>query len=135
MTPMTWNHACATGVKAMDDQHGILMDTMNDLRLALVHGSGRDRVGEHLGRLIEFTRLHFSSEERLLAQHGFPEIDEHRDAHQRLLHKIEEAAQRVKNSDDAHMHPLLSFLHDWYMEHIEDLDRKYGAWLNERGIS
>ena len=27
---LTWNHACMIGVRAMDDQHGILMDTLND---------------------------------------------------------------------------------------------------------
>jgi len=135
LTPMTWSHACSTGVKAMDDQHGILMDTMNDLRLALVHGSGREQVSEHLSQLIEFTRLHFSSEERLLEQHGFPGIAEHRNAHQRLLGQIEEAAHRARNSDDVHLQPLLSFLRDWYLEHIEEQDQKYGAWLNERGIS
>ena len=32
MTLLTWNHACSVGVKAMDDQHGILMDAMNELR-------------------------------------------------------------------------------------------------------
>ena len=46
MTFLTWNHACSTGVKAMDDQHGVLMDTLNELRLALVHGRGRDQVSE-----------------------------------------------------------------------------------------
>ena len=37
----------------MDDQHGILMDTMNELSLALVHGCGPEQVSEHLDRLIE----------------------------------------------------------------------------------
>jgi len=36
----------------MDDQHGILMDAMNELRLAVVHGCGREQVSELLDRLI-----------------------------------------------------------------------------------
>ena len=68
MTLLTWNHACTVGVRAMDDQHGILMDTMNELRLAAVRGSGREQVSEVLDRLIEFTRMHFWSEEQLLEQ-------------------------------------------------------------------
>src|ERR1035438_8962220 len=78
VTLLTWNHACTVGVRAMDDQHGILMDTMNELRLALVHGSGREPVSELLDRLIEFTRMHFSSEEQLMEQSSFPSLPEHR---------------------------------------------------------
>jgi len=48
VTLLTWNHTCSVGVKAMDDQHGILMDTINELRLALVHGGGRDQVSGFL---------------------------------------------------------------------------------------
>ncbi len=41
MTLLTWSHECLVGVQAMDDQHGILMDTLNELRVMLLHGSDR----------------------------------------------------------------------------------------------
>ena len=135
MTLLTWNHACTVGIKAMDDQHGILMDTMNDVRVALAEGRSRDEVSAGLNRLIDFTRMHFSCEERLLEQHGFPHAAEHREAHQRLLVEIEEAAQRTQYREDVHLRSLLIFLRDWYMTHIEGLDSEYGVWLSERGIS
>ena len=55
MSLITRNHACTVGVRAMDDQHGILMDTTNELRLAVVHGAGREQISELLDRMIEFT--------------------------------------------------------------------------------
>lgn len=135
VTLLTWNHACNIGVRAMDDQHGILMDTLNELRLVLVQGGGREEVGSGLGQLIDLTRMHFLSEERLLEQQGFPGLAAHRNAHQRLLLDLEEAAQRASHQDELHTRGLLVFLRDWYMGHIEGLDREYGAWLNEQGIS
>ena len=33
VTSFTWNHACSIGVKAMDDQHGVLMDALSDFAL------------------------------------------------------------------------------------------------------
>lgn len=119
----------------MDDQHGVLMDTLNEIRLALVNGRGRDQVSEALNRLIEFTRMHFCCEERLLEQHGYPGMAEHRNAHQRLLTQIEEAANRAHHEDELHMRSMLVFLRDWYLEHVEGLDQQYSAWLNQRGIS
>jgi len=119
----------------MDEQHAVLMDTLNDVRLALVHGKGREHVSERLNRLIEFMRMHFASEEQLLEKHSFPGSAEHREAHQRLLAQIEDAALRAHHNDELHLRSTLLFLREWYTSHIEDLDSQYGAWLNARGIA
>jgi hemerythrin-like metal-binding protein len=118
----------------MDDQHGILMDTMNDLRLTLVRGSDREQVSELLDRLLEFTRMHFSSEEQLLEQTGFSGLAEHRAEHQFFLSKVQDSMHRAQHSENLQMRPLLCFLRDWYIEHFEGLDQEYGSWLNEHGI-
>lgn len=134
MTLLTWSHACAVGVQAMDDQHGILMDTMNELHKALVRGCTREQLDEHLGRLSEFSRLHFVCEEQLLERHGFPGIEAHRNAHQQLMREINETVERVGHTDGVEVPALLNFLRTWYAGHIEGLDQEYGVWLNERGI-
>jgi len=134
VTLLTWNHACSVGIRAMDDQHGILMDTMNELRLAVVRGAGREQVSEVLDRLIEFTRMHFSSEEQLLGRYEYPGMEAHRGEHQRLLAQILQSAHRVQHGEKVQMRPLLVFLREWYLEHIEGVDREYGPWLNERGV-
>jgi hemerythrin len=119
----------------MDDQHGILMDTMNELRLALVHGADGEQMSELLGRLIEFMRMHFWSEEQLMEQTGFPGLAEHRAEHEKLLAQVRESAHRAQRNECVGMRPLLGFLRDWYVEHIEGMDQEYGPWLNQRGIS
>jgi hemerythrin-like metal-binding protein len=118
----------------MDDQHGILMDTLNELRLATVRGSGREQINEVLDRLIEFTRMHFWSEEQLLEQNEFPGLAEHRTEHQQLLAQILQSSHRVQHGEMMQMRPLLCFLRESYAEHIEGMDREYSAWMNERGV-
>jgi hemerythrin-like metal-binding protein len=134
VTLLTWNHTSTVGVRAMDDQHGILMDTLNELRLAAVRGSGREQVSEVLDRLIEFTRMHFWSEEQLLEQNGYAGLDEHRSEHQRIMAQILQSSHRVQHGEKMQMRPLLCFLRESYAEHIEGMDREYGPWLNERGV-
>jgi len=131
---LIWSHATPVGVRAMDDQHGILMDTMNDLRRALVHGSGKEQVNKLLDQLIEFTRMHFWSEDRLMEQYGFPGLAEHRAEHRNLLGQIQESARRAQHSEGVQMRSLLGFLRDGFQEHMEGLDQQYGPWLNERGV-
>lgn len=134
MTLLTWSHTCAVGVQAMDDQHAILMDTMNELYAALSRGCSRKQLDDHLGRLVEFSRLHFLCEEQLLERHGFPGMAEHREAHQHLMRQIQETVDRVEHTDSVEAHSLLNFLRTWYSDHIQGLDQQYGSWLNERGI-
>jgi hemerythrin len=122
------------GVQAMDDQHAILMDEMNELRRALVRGAHRGQADELLRKLIEFSRLHFRSEEQLLAQHGFPGLAGHRAEHQRLLAQLQEAVNRLQHGQAVKMSDLLCFLHDWFIDHVEGMDQQYGSWLNEHGI-
>jgi len=131
---LTWNHACGVGVSAMDDQHGILMDAMNDLRLALVRGAGREQVSQLLDQLIEFTRMHFASEEQLMEHTGFPGLAAHRHQHHALLAQGLEAAHRLQYGESVEMHQLLCFMRDWFLKHIEGPDREYGPWLNAHGI-
>ncbi len=134
MALLTGSNACMVGVRAMDDQHGILMDTLNELRLAAVRGSGREQVSEVLDRLIEFTRMHFCSEELLLEQHRFPGLPEHRTEHQRMLAQILQSSHRVQHGERMQMRPLLCFLRESYAEHFEGMDCEYGPWLNEHGV-
>jgi len=76
----------------MDDQHGILMDAINDLRLALLRGCSHEETCELLDQFIEFARMHFWSEEQLMEQTGFSGLGEHRAVHHQMLAEILQAA-------------------------------------------
>ena len=43
VTLLKWSHECIVGVEAMDDQHGILMDTLNEVRTSLRPGKQSHR--------------------------------------------------------------------------------------------
>ena len=118
----------------MDDQHGILVDTLNELGQQLARGSAHDQLNRQMERLAEFTRLHFGCEESLLERYGFPGLHEHRAAHQQLLSEIDRAAEHSESGERNSFQKQLDSLSTAYLEHIEGLDRAYGAWLNERGI-
>lgn len=134
VTLLTWSHECIVGVQAMDDQHGILMDTLNELRLMLLRGAAHRDICLQLERLIEFTQMHFHSEEQLLLQEGFPAASEHRTAHQHLLSRLYRALDQANREEVASLNTLLEFLPSWYTEHVERLDQPYGVWLNDRGV-
>ena len=118
----------------MDDQHGILLDTINELRQALMRGCGREEISEILDRLIEYTRMHFWSEEQLMEQAGFADLAEHRAEHHAILADMLQWAHRLQYGNGIHMPALLVRLKEGFFEHIEQMDSHYGECLNEKGI-
>jgi hemerythrin len=134
VTLLTWSHECIVGVEAMDDQHGILMDTLNELRFMLLRGASRNEICLQLERLIEFTKMHFESEEHLLDRQGFPGLEEHRSAHELLMTKLYASLDQASNDEVVPFSSLLGFLPSWYSDHVEQLDQPYGTWMNEHGV-
>ncbi|HEX4285110.1 MAG TPA: hemerythrin domain-containing protein [Terracidiphilus sp.] len=129
-------HASAiAGVQAMEDQHGILVDSLNTLRQQLRHGNGAARLTEQIARLAEFTDLHFGCEESLLRRHGYPELDLHRKAHQELINQIKVVLQRAEEGEDPELEHALMTIRVQYLDHVEKLDRAYSDWLQTRGVS
>jgi hemerythrin len=134
VTLLTWSHECIVGVEAMDDQHGILMDTLNELRFMLLRGASHNEICLQLERLIEFTKMHFESEEHLLDRQGFPGLEEHRSAHELLMTKLYASLDQASNDEVVPFSSLLGFLPSWYSDHVEQLDQPYGTWMNEHGV-
>ena len=135
MTLLTWNHACSVGIRAMDDQHRILMDAINDLRMALLRGCSHEKTCELLDQFIEFARMHFWSEEQLMEQTHFAGLEEHRAEHHRMLADILQAAHRLQYGEGVELRPLLCGLHHGFLNHIETMDQKYAPWLHEHGVN
>src|SRR5260370_40376329 len=101
MASLTWNQSCSIGVQAMDDQHGILLDSLNELRFELLHGAERRTVRSMLTRVTELMKLHVESEERLLTLHGFPGLAAHRAEQQRLLGRLAQFDARFEQRQAA----------------------------------
>jgi hemerythrin len=134
MASLIWNHACTVGVQSIDDQHGVLLDALNELRLALLHGEDSRTVRAMLKRSTELMRLHVESEDKLLAMHGFPGLAAHRAEHQRLLGRLAQYDLRFEQRQSASAYELVEYLRKWFTTHTGIAGQKYGPWLQECGV-
>ena len=134
MTLLTWNHASSVGVRVLDQQHGILLDTLNEIGVAIASGARVEEINELLARLIDFTRRHFETEETLMARYEFPQRDEHISEHKRMMAQIADTVHAMQHGEPIHLRTLTGFLRRWFTMHIEGPDHVYGEWLNRQGI-
>ncbi|MBI5165845.1 MAG: bacteriohemerythrin [Magnetospirillum sp.] len=130
---MAWHEAYSVNVQQFDAQHRRLFATANSLLDAVNTGRSRDEVATALEFLLHYTMYHFAEEEGLLERYGFPETFHHQSSHRKLIAQVEDFGHRFSD-DTLSAQELLEFLHSWIIDHILIEDRKYGEYLNEKGV-
>lgn len=134
MTFMPWSEELTTGIQSIDEQHRWLVDATNRLYDEINQAQpDSKRIGEILEGLIDYTYNHFITEEDLFKRFGYPESAGHLAEHNRftataadLLSKFEDGAS-VNNE-------AMSFLKDWLVHHIMEVDMAYVPFMKEQGI-
>ena len=88
-----------------------------------------------IAELIEYTKVHFNSEESLMATTGYPGLAEHRRLHEDLISQIKDFEMRVELGQRDTPVDLYEFLCNWLGTHIQARDKAFGAFLAERDES
>lgn len=133
MALLTWDSSYSVGVRSLDHQHTNLFDILNELHAAMRSGQAREAAGGLLHKLVSYTKSHFAAEEALMAATSYPGLAKHRELHGALTRQVEEFVARYEKGESALSIHLLTFLRDWLTRHIQQEDREYGPWMNEKG--
>jgi len=129
MPLIIWGPKLCVGIEQIDDQHKKLVEIVNKLNDAMVAGHGREVIGPTLNELIRYTQYHFSTEERLMAAHGYEHTAEHKAQHAKLLQDVGEFKTRFDSGNSMLSIELLRFLRDWLSGHILGSDLKLAKCL------
>ena len=135
MALMTWNQNMSVGVKVLDDDHKRLVALINELHDALKTGHGKDALGKILDSLVSYTKSHFAHEEQFFARTNYPDSAAHKKQHDDLTKQVLEVQTKFKNGATGNLSlEVMMFLKDWLTNHIQGSDKKYGPYLNSKGI-
>lgn len=127
---LVWTEAMEVGHASIDEQHRRIVDLVNRVGDDLKNGRERDALVGSLGALVEFTRHHFATEEKLMARLDAPHhVARHRAEHQRLLEEVRALSVRL---DGQSVVLTMRFLNDWLVRHVEELDRPLAVALSGR---
>jgi hemerythrin-like metal-binding protein len=134
MPIVTWKDDYNVNVTEIDHQHQQMLNLVNDLHASVESHADKADLKSKLIELSEFTRSHFSDEERLMEEHGFPGLDEHQNQHRILLQHLEELVQAVSRGNRVTFYSDYDISSDWALSHIKECDKKLGDYLNSRDI-
>lgn len=128
-----WSPDYELGIAVIDAQHQRIVDYINTLDRLSGQPDARLGVARVLYDLIDYTESHFSFEEALMADAGFPERDQHHLGHRRFTRQIEALQRRHEEGEDV-AELLLALLERWLVQHILVEDARYAEkvqdWIN-----
>ncbi|MDR2240399.1 MAG: bacteriohemerythrin [Zoogloeaceae bacterium] len=132
---ITWSDDLSIGVQEIDEQHKVLVSLLNELHSAVYEHHGSEACNMILNRLIEYTRIHFTTEESVMRLLLYPEFEHHKMEHDALTNQVIKFQTRLVSGQTSMSFQLLHFLKVWLTKHIQESDRRCGAYLLERGVA
>jgi len=125
----------SVGVARIDAQHRKLFQWVNELEQAMGQGRGRDVLEKVLGGLVAYTREHFAAEEELMLKTSYPELAQHKAAHDGFIRRAAEFQQRHQAGELGVSVELVSSLGDWIRNHVLGMDKRYAPHMAARKVA
>jgi hemerythrin-like metal-binding protein len=124
-----WSDALSVGNLHIDEQHAILIDTINQLASA-ESLNNHHAVAMIIDELASYAVFHFDYEEKLMACCGYPHLEEHKVIHQVFVKWVADFRDEYATYGKRPLgESVLSFLRDWLSHHILGEDQRYRQYL------
>ena len=117
-----------THVDLVDDQHRFLVAMFNRLVDNLENSGLIPQKEDIFAQLSKYTEYHFSTEEQVMEQQSYPDIDYHKAQHEYFVSKLKSLSSEIASEPTVAV-KLAGFLAKWFQNHIFVADKKLGAFL------
>jgi hemerythrin len=130
-----WDDSFVTGIKLIDARHMRLFETVNRLLDACDQGRGQEELEKSLAFLINYTVKHFSEEEALQKQYGYPDFQKHYRIHENFKKTVGEFAKELnsRGPSQAMLEQIKIKVGGWLITHVKSEDIKMAAFLKSAG--
>jgi methyl-accepting chemotaxis protein/hemerythrin len=130
---MRWTPELRTGNAVVDTEHEELIALLDRLEFL---GNGPEGVGidEALDELTDYVFVHFQMEQKLMRREEYPDadIEAHLAEHRKLDHRTQELVRSYSEGRLTTVQPIVDFLYDWLVNHIQVVDRAMADYIRAR---
>jgi hemerythrin-like metal-binding protein len=134
MRPRAWDEGISTGVGSMDTEHRLQVSLVNALEEILRRREDRAVADRTLAQLVDFTSVHFHSEELMMRLYAYPQLDVHSAAHAKLLEQARSIQTKYQADEIAEALEVITELRGWLVNHIKSMDQAFALWLAKNDI-
>ena len=132
---ITWKDEYSVGLDSIDQQHKKLINLINQLTTTVDYSTGEEFEREALAELVDYTKTHFTFEEGLMEDNGYPDFEAHKAQHRLMIAEVEAVLAEYEQDHDAAMRHACNYLQEWLINHINGTDKKYSSFLIGKGVN
>lgn len=137
MELITWQNEYALGIEEIDKQHQKIVEIINRLYQLFSENKMTETgaLQTILKELTDYADYHFTTEENYFANFKYPQAPGHIEKHNQYRAKVEEFKNQLAgdNIKDVFF-TMTNFLHEWWIWHINNMDREYVSLFKENGV-
>jgi len=130
---VTWSSTYSVGVRSIDAQHMELINLVNDMYNHIVGDEKAERAyfKKVIHNAVEYVKVHFATEEKILLATKFPGYAEHKKAHDLFILTVLENIRAYEDGKKMNLASFTHFLKDWILTHIAIMDKQYFNFLKK----
>jgi hemerythrin len=124
---VSWSSTFSVGVKIIDDQHKELLRLTNDLFNHCIgdEESERQYFKDVIGKAVEYVKVHFATEEKIMIATKFSGYWEHKREHDSFVLAVVEQINAFNEGRPFTLLAFTRYLKDWVLTHIAVSDKQY----------
>jgi hemerythrin len=123
------------GEKTIDAEHDLQMQLLDALSQSLSEGGDFAPTRHILEQFIEFSDMHFLSEQLIMRLHSYPAYEAHLEEHTRLMKKVRDIREAIVRGEKVSSLQLILELRDWLINHIATEDAAFGEFLKKETLT
>lgn len=124
-----WTDDLSVSIPEIDAQHKVMIGYINDAYKAMQDRSSGDEIKKILKNLLDYSRVHFADEEKLLMESSYPETKEHQIEHLEYCNRILDFYAQFVSGESNLAVKIAPYLRGWLYNHIMVSDKKYARFL------
>ncbi len=132
---IVWNDELVTGISEIDEQHRILVNSINEANTRLSNTQVNAEILEKITQdLLSYALYHFETEEELMQKYNYAESqgddsELHQRQHREFSATVVSVRDGIKMGKLISREDLLTFLNGWLINHILNTDKKLGEFI------
>jgi len=134
----TKNDCLLLDIEIIDDQHRKIFKILDRLVVLRDNKDNTSNLLKVIEDLVDYSCIHFQTEEELMREANSPNIKEHIVQHHFFIDKINEYRIAYNYKNKVLANQMVIFVRKWILSHIIEVDGKYvdsiQKYLNEVGL-
>lgn len=132
MTTLQWSEEFSVGNDRIDFEHRIFYGLINEYRSARESNEPQDKLARILQEIALYAKFHFRSEENIMIDVGYPDVERHRIQHYSLIEVLNNKMLGLDMGSCSYQE-VEDFLLVWFVLHVTREDSKLSEFIRNDG--